>query len=190
LFDEAGEAEVHDDDLAAPIDHHVGGLQIAMEHAFFVRGGKSGAELARGLDALIGGQAADAAEERAEILAIHKLHGDVVEAFGLADVVHAADIGMRDLAGDADLIVETREDAFIAGCDFREKLEGDGLAEGEVCGAIDFAHAAAAEESGDAVTAADNGSGEEAALVDGASGGEAGDGGSASNEGGLGAGGV
>ena len=33
----AGEAEVHDEDLSAAVDHDVGGLQVAMQDAFVVR---------------------------------------------------------------------------------------------------------------------------------------------------------
>ena len=47
-------------------------------------------------------------EQRREVLAVHVFHGDERRAFDFADVVHAADVGMRDLAGDADFAVEAR----------------------------------------------------------------------------------
>src|SRR5204863_1131014 len=81
------------------------------------------------------------------------------------DVVDAADVGMGDEAGDADFAVEALEEALVAGGFLGEKFEGDGLAEGEIGGAVDFTHAAAAEESDDAVASAEEGAGQEAAFV-------------------------
>ena len=46
-----------------------------------VRGGESGADLARELDGFIRRQAADAAEQGSEIFAVHVLHGEEVQAF-------------------------------------------------------------------------------------------------------------
>ena len=91
------------------VDHDVGGLQIAMQHALVVRGGQTRAELARDLQRLIGGQPADAAQQRAEIFAIDVFHGKKRLAVDFADVVDAADIGMRDLARDAHFVVEARQ---------------------------------------------------------------------------------
>ena len=63
-----------------------------MEDAALVRRGQPGAELPGDLDRLAPGRAADAAQERAEVLAVHVLHRDEVLAVGLADVVDAADV--------------------------------------------------------------------------------------------------
>ena len=191
LLGEAGESEIHDDDLAAAVDHHVGRFQVAVQHAFFVGGGQAGAELARGLDRLVHGQASDAAQQRAEILAIHELHGDVVQAFGDADVVDAADVGVRDLARDADFVVEAREGAIVGGGGLGQEFQGHGLAQGQVGGAIDFAHAAASQQSRDAVAPGHHGARQEAAFIDGAGGAEAGrSGGAGSEDDGLGGSGV
>ena len=173
LLGESGESEIHDDDLAAAVDHHVGRFEVAVQHAFFVGGGEAGAELAGGLHRLVDGEASDAAQERAEVLAIHELHGDVVEAFGDTDVVDAADVGVCDLARDADFVVEAREGTIVGGGDLGEEFQGYRLAEGQVGGAIDFAHAAASQESRDAVAGGHHGARHEAAFIDGAGGAEA-----------------
>ena len=133
-------------------------------------------------DGLVDGQAADAAEEGAEIFAIHELHGNVMQAFGDADVVDAADVGVGDLARDADFVVEAGEGAIVGGGGFGEEFQGDGLAESEVGGAVDFAHAAAAQESGDAIAAGHDGAWKEAAFIDAGGGTEAGGGGGAGSE--------
>ena len=49
-------------------------------------------------------------------------------AVNLANIVHAADIGMRHLPRHPDFVVETRERAFVAGHGLREKLQGHRLA--------------------------------------------------------------
>ena len=60
---------------------------------------------------------------------------------------------MRDLARDADFIVEARKRGRIARRHFGQELERDFLAECEVVRAINFAHPAAAEQRDDAIAA-------------------------------------
>ena len=48
---------------------------------------------------------------------------------------------------------------------FGQEFQRDGLAQRQVRGAVDFAHAAAAQQSEDAVTAAEQRAGKEAAFV-------------------------
>ena len=136
-----------------------------MQHSFGVRGGEAGAQLARDLDRLVAGQAPDAPQQAAQILAIHVLHGNVGGAVHFADVVHAADVGMRDLARDPDLAVEAFEQPGIVGGGFREKLQGDGLVELEVDGAIDLAHAASAHQTENAVAVGQDRTGGEAPFL-------------------------
>ena len=144
-----------------------------MDDAAIVGGGEAGAELARGFDGLIAGQAADAQEQRGEVLAIHVLHGDERHALDFADVVDAADVGVGDQAGDADFAVEALQQALIARGFLGQEFERDGLAEREIGGAIDLAHAAAAEQPDDAIAAAEERAGNEAPFVFGGAGGDA-----------------
>ena len=80
-----------------------------MQHAFFMRGGESGAQLARNFQSLVFGQAADAAQERAQILAIDVFHREKEIAVEFAEIVDAAHVGMRDAARDADFVAESIE---------------------------------------------------------------------------------
>ena len=73
--------------------------------------------------------------------------------------------------------------AIVGGGGLGQEFEGDGLAEGEVGGAIDFAHAAASQQSDDAVAVGEQGAGQEAAFIDGAGGGEARGGGGSEGDG-------
>jgi hypothetical protein len=114
-------------------------------------------------------QTADTADQRIQVFAIEVLHGNEVEAIDHADVVDPADVGVRDLAGNADFVAEPGESRFRhlgAG----EEFEGDGLVEDEVEGAVDLAHAAVAEEAEDAIAAGEDCAGGEAAFVDGGGG--------------------
>jgi hypothetical protein len=70
----AREAEVGDADLPRAVDHHVGGLEIAVNHVALVRRGQPGAQLPRDLEGAVLRKAADALQERAQILAVDVLH--------------------------------------------------------------------------------------------------------------------
>ena len=68
-----------------------------MDDAAVVCGGEPGADLARELDRAVLREAADAAEQRRQVLAVHVFHREERVPFELADVVDAADVGMRHL---------------------------------------------------------------------------------------------
>ena len=61
--------------------------------------------------------------------------------------------------------MKAREQPRVAGRCFGQKLERDGLAELQVGGAIDLAHAAAPEQADDPVAAAEQCAGHETAFV-------------------------
>ena len=134
-----------------------------MQHAALVGGGDAGAQLARDLDRLVLRDAADAPEQRREVLAVDVLHRQEPAPVGVAEVVQAADVLVRHLARDAQLVVELRERRVVDGGAFRQELQRDRLIEREVVGAIHLAHAAAAEQRHEAVAAGDDGAGRKTA---------------------------
>ena len=71
---------------------------------------------------------------------------------------------MRDLARDADFVVETRERGRIARGHFRQELERDFLAKRQIVRAIDFAHPSASQQRDDAIAAGQQHAGREAAF--------------------------
>ena len=87
-------------------------------------------------------------------------------AFDLVDVVDAADVRVGDLPGEADLGVEPGEEPRVGRDRFRKELQGDGLAELQVVGAVDLAHPAPAEEADDPVAPAYHRPRREGAEVD------------------------
>ena len=64
---------------------------------------------------------------------------------------------MRDLPRDADFIVESRQSIGIGRSGLGQKFQRDLLAQPKIGGAIYFAHAAAAEQSEDAIALGDQG---------------------------------
>ena len=164
LARQSRQAEVRQQHLAAAVQHDVGGLQIAMQHALLVGRGETGAEFARDLQGLVAGKPADAAQQRAEVLAIDVFHGEEIQPLHFAEIVHATDVGVRHLARDADLAAESLERRLVVRDRLGQKLERHRLVERQVVGAVDLAHAALAEHGDDAVAPAEQFSGSEAAL--------------------------
>ena len=111
-----------------------------------MRRGDAGAELARELDRLVLRDAADAAQQRRQVFAVDVFHRQETAAVGVAEVVEPAHVLVRHLARDAQLVVELREPAVVGGHAVGQELQRDRLIEGEIVGAIHFAHAAASEQ--------------------------------------------
>ena len=112
----------------------------------------SPAQICRAISsALVPGQAADAAEQGSEVLAVHVLHGEEVLAVHLAHVVDAAHVRVRHLPGQPRLREQARELRGVGGHGRRQELQGHDLAELEVVGAVHLAHASLADQGHDAV---------------------------------------
>ena len=137
-----------------------------MDDAALVRGGEPGADLPRDLEPALLGEAADALEQRREILAVDVFHRQERVPIDFVDVVDAADVGVRHLTRHPHFGVELRQPRRIAVDVRRQELQRDRLTELQIVGAIDLAHAAAAEPPDDAVAAAEERAGLEAAVVD------------------------
>ena len=66
-------------------------------------------------------------------------------------------LGCETCRADAHFVVEPREPAGVGGERFGQELERHRLAERQIVGAIDLAHAAAAEQADDAIAAGEHG---------------------------------
>jgi hypothetical protein len=122
-----------------------------VKDAKLVRGRKASAELARDLKALVSGQPANAPQQRGQVFSVHVFHGEEDAAVGFAYIENPADIGMRNLASETHFGVKSIQCGFVPGKIHRQKLQGNGLAEFQVIGPVDFAHTAFADEGDDAV---------------------------------------
>ena len=162
---EPGEAEVGEAHLALAVEHHIGGLQVAVQQALRVRGGEAFGDLAGHVERLVLREAPDAPQQRGEVLPVHELHREEVLPFRFADVPDAAHRWMRDLARRPHLRVEALEPVRVALEPTRQELERDGLLQLQVVGAIDLPHPAAAEQAHDPVALGDDGARNEAVAA-------------------------
>jgi hypothetical protein len=108
-----------------------------------MRGSESGADLVRGFQSLVRRQAAYAAQQGRKVLTVDVLHGEKVFAIHLPDVVNPTDIRVRNLTGVTHLSMKPGESCGIILERDRKKLQRYDIAEFQILGAIDFAHAAA-----------------------------------------------
>jgi hypothetical protein len=166
LFQQPGEPEVRDADVPVLVNHHVRGLEVAVDDARLVRRREPRAQLPRNLDRLVRRQAAEPLEHRREFLAPHVLHREEVHPVGFADVVDAADVAVRNLPRDPHLPMKARERSSVGRERFGQKLERHGLFELQVFGPVNFAHPAAAQEADDAVTLSQDSPGDEPRAVE------------------------
>ncbi len=137
-----------------------------MQHARVVRRREPRAQLPRDVRRLVRGQATEPLEHRREFLAPDVLHREEVEPLGLADVVDAADVAVRNLSRDPHLPVKARERRAVRRERVGQKLERDGLFELQVLGLVDLAHPAAPQEADDAVTLVEHRPRHEARVVE------------------------
>ena len=89
-------------------------------------------------------QTPDPFQERRQVFAVDVFHREKVTAFDFADVVDAADVGMRHLPGDAHLGEKPLAPDGIVGKRFGQKLQGHRLAQLEIIGPINLSHASTA----------------------------------------------
>ena len=143
-----------------------------MDDAALVSGGEAGTDLPRDLEASLLGEAADPAEERRQILAVHVLHREERVPVDFVDVVDAADVRVRHLPRHAHFGVQLCQAGGIVIDSGGQKLERHRLAELQIVGAKHLAHAALAEAADDSVAAAEDVARLKSSVVDGAGGGE------------------
>ena len=129
--------------MSALGDENVGGLDVAMDDVFAVRGVESVGDFdgEAEQDVHFEGTSGDAVLEGQ---AVEVLHGDEGLSVFFADVVDGADVGMIQSGGGFGFAAETLESLTVLGYVFREELQGDETIEAGVFGFVDHAHAAAA----------------------------------------------
>jgi hypothetical protein len=135
-----------------------------VQHPLVVGGGEAGAELPGELHRLVLRQPSDPAQERAQVLAVHVLHGQEEMALHLPDVVHAAHRGVGDLARHPDFVVEPLAAIVVRLQGLGQELQRHLLPELQVVGAVDLAHAAAPHEGDHPVALGEDHAGVEAAV--------------------------
>ena len=142
--DDLCQAEVEHLGLSAFGYENVGGLNVAVDDAFRLRGiervGHFDADSENRLQGQ--GHAADAALEAD---ALQQFHCDEGMPVRFVDVVNGANVGMVERGRGLRLAPETLEHGRVASESLGQELEGDKAAKFGILGAEDHAHAAAAK---------------------------------------------
>ncbi len=97
------------------------------------------------------GQALLALDERREVLPLDVVHREVRIAIGLAEVVNAQDVLVRDLARELDLALEALDHGFVLGDVRADQLERDLAVELLILDLVDGPHASAPQNPKDPV---------------------------------------
>ena len=139
-----GDAEVGDLHPALFVQQDVLGLDVAVHDALLVR------ELQRLANLRHDGQRLlrrdlPRLEQLAQAHAVHELHQQVVEAVGLAEVVHGDDVGVVQPGQRLGFALEALGEAGFGDLLRRQDLQGDDPVELGLAGLVNDAHAAAAE---------------------------------------------
>src|SRR5581483_571848 len=123
-----GDSKIGDANVALAVEHHVRRLQIAVDDAAVVRRRDAGAQLPRDVERFVLRKAPDAAEQRAEILAVHVLHRQKRTAVRFAEVVEADDVLVRPLPPRPSIATRRYRPAMIAPVAKRfESVRGPGI---------------------------------------------------------------
>ena len=147
---ELGQAEVENFGGAAIGDKHVGGLDVAMNDAFFVRGIEGVGDLNAESDRSRNRQRA-AGEHFFQRLAFEQFHGDERPAFVFFDGVDGANSGMVQGGGGTRLAQEALDGRGVFGAAILQEFQRDAPAQSGVFGFVDEAHAAAAKLAKNAI---------------------------------------
>src|SRR5437763_204853 len=85
-----------------------------MDHTDAVGGVQTAADLLRDLDRLFRRELLFLLDQAAQIMAFHELHGDELQAIGVAQVVDPNDILVSDLMGEYQFLLETIENGGVS----------------------------------------------------------------------------
>jgi len=155
---EAGDAEVQHFDLVlatvALKEHHVVGLEVAVDDAFAVGGPQGLGDLGADVGDALGRHGAVLGEGLCEGSALEQLHGQVEGAvFGLAEVVETNGVWVLDARGGLHFALKAQDHLFAGRQVSAYDLEGDVAREALLLGTVDGAEAALPQACVDVVAA-------------------------------------
>jgi hypothetical protein len=161
--DRAGEPEIADADVPLLVDEHVLRLEIAVDDALRVGGGKPGADLTEDSERARQRHPLLALHHRTEVITIDELHRQEAQVAVVGEVVDAQHVRVRDLARKRDLAAKAFESGVLVDIAAHD-LERYLYLELGVVRAEHLTHAALAERAEDAVARAEIGCGSDIAL--------------------------
>ncbi len=151
-LDQFGEAEIKNLRQAVAGDEQVLGLEIAMEDAPRVSGGKAAGDLHANLDRFASRERA-AVEPLTQRGALEEFADDVRSAAVRANVEDSQNVRMVERGRRACLLFEAMKSVRVCGKRGGKNLDGDVASQPRVTGAIHLAHAPGAKEVDDFVRA-------------------------------------
>jgi hypothetical protein len=98
-----------------PVEHNIGGLQIAVQHAVFMGGRQSCRKLAGNVQRLFIRKMPNALQQRCQVFPVNELHRQKVPSFNLTDVINPADVRVRQLPCNPHLCKEAFPAHGVAG---------------------------------------------------------------------------
>ena len=144
------DAEVEDLGAAVAREKDVLGLEVTVDDAFVMRRGEPLRDLQRGVDGAARRERA-AREPVAQGLALKELADDVRPAAVMPDVVDRQEVRMVEHPGGARFLLEPLQLLLVAGGEVGQYFDRDVAPEARVFRTIDHAHAAFADDAGNAV---------------------------------------
>ena len=140
-----GQAEVEELYLSALRDEDVGRLDVAMDDAVLVRGVERVGDLDAEVEDLVGLERPADDEPVLQRFAFHQLHDDEGLPVRLVDVVDRADVRVLERGSGPRLALEALERLRVPRDVLGKELQSDVAPQARVLGAVDDAHAAAAQ---------------------------------------------
>ena len=146
VFDEFREPEVENLGESIRRDHHVLGLQVAMDDSGFVRLGQAVGDLRRDRQHATDRQR-PVGNELPQGLALDELHAQERRCVRAADVVHRHDRGMVERRRGPRFLLEASQAITVGRVSGGQDLDRDVATEPRVVRQIDVAHPARAERA-------------------------------------------
>jgi hypothetical protein len=142
LGQELDEAEIEDLDEAVGRDHHVLGLEVAVDDARGVGLRQAVGDLGADVQEPAGGERAPPVgeQDRAQGLALDELHDDVVQPRGLLGIVDRHDVRVAQLRGGEGLLAEPAEARRVRGEPLGQELHGHVAVQVVIARSPDLAH--------------------------------------------------
>ncbi len=147
IFQHAGDAKIDDLDRPVFAEHHIAGLDIAMNDSTLVGVVKGSARLHSVCELERNRQRHAARDQLLKIFAFHQFHCDVGKVCRFTHVVDGDDIGMLESAGRLSLAVEALKQRRIGSQARRNRLKGNEAVDDGIACSVHDAHGAVAQLS-------------------------------------------
>src|SRR5713226_603488 len=141
-----GDAKIRNINMVPGAEQDVLRFEVAVNHVNAVGRRERRRELPHDVEHALKRQAAFLAQRLREVASIDIRHGDELHAVVFAKVVDAQNVGMRNAAGQQQLVLEALQGLGVGHQIWPKNLDGYDAVQFAVAGLVDFAHAAGTEQ--------------------------------------------